>query len=56
MNIAYRDFLESGMDLTEKDADVFFGGIEELGGIDEILNGLGVDVRDIRSICWWLLK
>jgi protein tyrosine/serine phosphatase len=56
VNIAYRDFLASGMDLIEKDADEFFGRIEELGGIDEILNRLGVDARDVRYICKWLLK
>lgn len=56
VNIAYRDFLASGMDLTEKDADEFFGRIEELGGIDEILNRLGVDARDVRYIRKWLLK
>lgn len=56
VNIAYRDFLASGMDLTEKDADEFFGRIEGLGGINEILNRLGVDSRDVHSIRGWLLK
>lgn len=56
VNIAYRDFLASGMDLIEKDADEFFGRIEKLGGIDEILNRLGVDARDVHYICKWLLK
>ncbi|NJD76236.1 MAG: hypothetical protein FIB08_03965 [Candidatus Methanoperedens sp.] len=56
VNIAHRDFLVSGMDLTEKDADEFFGGIEELGGNEEILNRLGVDKQDVRSIRGWLLK
>jgi predicted nucleotidyltransferase len=56
IDFAYRDFLASGMDLTDKDADRFFGRIKELGDINEILNSLGVNPRNVHSICKWLLK
>lgn len=56
VDFAYRDFLASGMDLTDKDADEFFGRIKELGDINAILNRLGVGTQDVHSICQWLLK
>ena len=56
VELAYRDFLASGMDITNKDADAFFGRIEELGGIFEVLTCLGVHRQDVIAVRRWLIK
>ena len=52
--LAYKDFLASGMDITSKDADAFFSRIEELGGIGSILTRLGVAELDVVAVRRWL--
>ena len=54
VELAHKDFLASGMDITDKDADAFFGRIEELGGIDEVLTRLGVPEQDVVAVRGWL--
>ncbi|MCJ7695916.1 MAG: tyrosine-protein phosphatase [Anaerolineaceae bacterium] len=56
LEMAYRDFLASGMDLTKKNADEFFSKIEELGGIGEVLARLGVAEHEVTTIRRWLLN
>lgn len=54
--LAYKDFLASGMDITNKDADAFFGIIEYLGGINDVLARLDVRKQDVHAIRRWLMK
>lgn len=54
--LAYKDFLASGMDITNKDADAFFGRITELGGIGAILTRLGVPEPDVIAVRRWLFE
>ncbi|MCL7413142.1 MAG: tyrosine-protein phosphatase [ANME-2 cluster archaeon] len=56
VELAYKDFLASGMDITNKDTDAFFGRIEELGGIDKVLTRLGVPEPDVVAVHRWLLE
>lgn len=56
VEVAYRDFLASGMDLIKKDVDGFFSRIEELGGIGEVLARLSVAEHEVTAIKRWLLN
>ncbi|MCL7413337.1 MAG: tyrosine-protein phosphatase [ANME-2 cluster archaeon] len=56
VEMASRDFLASGMDLTKKDADGFFSRIEELGGVSRVLTHLGVAEHEVTTIKRWLLN
>ena len=52
--LAYKDFLASGMDITSKDADAFFDRIDELGGVGAILTRLRVAEPDVVAVHRWL--
>jgi protein-tyrosine phosphatase len=54
--LAYKDFLASGMDITDKDADAFFGRIKQLGGIGAILTRLRVPEADVVAVRRWLFE
>jgi hypothetical protein len=49
-----KDFLATGMNLKEKDADNLFGRIEELGGVHNILQEIGVPKEHIMAVKQWL--
>lgn len=54
VELAKKDFLATGMDLKEKDADNLFGRVEELGGVHSILQQIGVPQEHVMAVRQWL--